>query len=111
MADNELAQVFQGVSGCELIVLADVAAGTSLSAHNPLKLGQEHLDEVCQLASRIFRSAPEQSEARLINPLGQNLFFRLTPKSEEALCMSCSIEADMAQIADKARSVLGQNSP
>jgi hypothetical protein len=78
--------------GCEIVVLADIAARTALSWDSALKWPQERIDEVAALAVKLLgpaqgvAAAEERSLAILARDTGCHVFVRAGPGASEVLC-------------------------
>ncbi|MGV6847876.1 MAG: hypothetical protein ACWA5A_05795 [Marinibacterium sp.] len=116
MKAGDLARLRSCVSGCELVVLADISTKTVLAWEGALKLPQEYLDSLCDLAGDIFAGqaddlsdqsseSPTQTPsgtspsevpdtAILAQPTGTRTFVRSPEDQGEVLCCVLAAEAD-----------------
>lgn len=82
---------------CELVALADVSTGTILVSDSAIKLGQEHLDRLCDDA-RVFlgpADAVDETFALKAGPTGIRAFVRVQERLPEVLCLVFAPDADI----------------
>ena len=106
MTKDDLEQFMRRISGCELVILADISTQTILCAHAIVKLGQERFDALCESAARIFDLQPAATTARMITPTGQTLFWRASSGTPEVVCALCSSDTDVGRFHSAAHALL-----
>lgn len=102
MTTTNLSRLRTCIDGCELVVLADISTKTVLAWDGVLRLPQEHLDAICDLADEIFlidagADASQPETAVLARQSGVRVFVRSPEDPAEVLCAVLSASADAAQ--------------
>ncbi|MGP6088939.1 hypothetical protein [Antarctobacter jejuensis] len=100
MTRDDLVRFRAGFASCELVLLADISAGTVLMSDSAIRLGQEHLDALCRTAARLFDPAATLPArlAVLSGPTGCRVFLRAAGDSAEALCCLFAPGADLSAV-------------
>ncbi len=100
MTRDDLARFRSGLASCELVLLADISAGTVLMCDSAIRVGQEHLDALCSTAVRLFDPAAELAArlAVISGPTGCRVFLRASDDSAEALCCLFAPGADLTDL-------------
>lgn len=107
MTDGDLRDFRAACGACDLVVLADVAAGTVLMSDSAIRLGQEQLDALCDMACRLFRETDIACDmALLADPLGSRVFLRAASDGSEVLCCRFGPLADLSEVEDAAARLL-----
>lgn len=84
---GDLARIRARFAGCELLVLADVEAGTVLGWDGAVKVPQEELDALCGMAEDLLMADPSgPAHALMVRPTGGHAFLRGPGEGREVLC-------------------------
>lgn len=105
MNAGDLARLRSRIAGCELVVLADISTKTVLAWDGALRLPQEHLDTLCDLAAEILAVDPAAAQvqpdtALLTRTTGSRTFVRSPEDPAEVLCCVLAIGAEPQQALD-----------
>lgn len=117
---ERLDELRAAVAECQLVAFIDLEARMVLSVSSQAKQPQEHLDALGESASRLLPMAPNaltkclsfQDDhalpdfAVLMSDTNTHIFVRSSGEGHEALCCSCSRNAPVDTIIDKARAAL-----
>ena len=101
--EGALAGLRSSISGCELVLLADVSTRTVLTWSGALKYPQEYLDTLCVQAADFFRTGQigRSGAAVLARLTGCTLFIAAPDDPAEVLCCVLAPFCDV-QKADQA---------
>lgn len=110
---KDLARLRQRLTGCELIVMTDISAGTVLAWDGALKFPQEHLDDICGQARGVFEigGGYVADWAALSRPTGLGLFLRLPQEPVEVLCAVLPLGVDVQAALRQLRAALDAGAP
>ncbi len=105
MTHDALAHFRAGFASCELAALVDLSTGTVLMTDSAIKLGQEHLDDLCRIARDLFADSAGRwpGSAILTGATGSRVFLRSTQDPTEVLCCLFGPRADLAPIDEAAQ--------
>ena len=105
MTQDALARFRAGFITCELAALVDISAGTVLMADSAIRLGQEHLDDLCAMAADLWagKGPDGPGSAILTGPTGNRVFLRSPLDEAEVLCCLFAPQADLGGIEDAAQ--------
>lgn len=97
MIQDALAEFKHRDAGCELVILADVSAGTILATVGQIRHGQEHLDGLCEAAQATLTAATGEIVSSVIeaSPVGYRLFVRSARDPDAALLALFSPASDL----------------
>ncbi|MCR9276136.1 MULTISPECIES: hypothetical protein [Mameliella] len=99
MTRDDLARFRAGFAHCELVMLADTAAGTVLTFDSAIHQGQERLDDLCATACALFRSdLPARGMAVQSGPRGSRLFLQMPRDPTEVIGAVLGPRADLPAI-------------
>jgi hypothetical protein len=105
MTHDALVRFRAGFATCELAALVDVSTGTVLMADSAVRLGQEHLDTLSQIASDLWSGGNGGWPGSVIHsgPTGSRLFLHSPYDEAEVLCCLFGPRADLTQVDAAAR--------
>lgn len=114
LAASELSGFRARFPGCELVMLADTAAGTVLAWDGAVKLPQEHLDSLCEAAETLLddmTGGPGNPESVVrVKQTGCEAFVRAPDGAGMVLCSVFEARADMDGLVEASRAVLARTS-
>ena len=108
MITDDLERLRTAIVGCELMMYADTSTNTILASDCAVRLGQEHLDALCEKARAVFAVAPEETILCLCKATGRRLFLRSAPGEAEVLCGVFDLTADLGAALTLAQDMLAQ---
>lgn len=105
MTPEDLAAFRAKIPGCELVALVDISARTVLAFDGVVRVGQENLDALCDLASKIIKtgSGLRPGIAHLVGPRGSQVFIKSPQHAEEVLCGVFAARADLYEVEAAAK--------
>lgn len=106
MTNEELAQFRTHYQGCELILFADLSTLTILGSDSAIRLGQEHLDALCDTAHAIFSRCTDVTRACICKPGGRRLFLRAHPGAVEVIAGVFDHQVDLGHASQAAHEML-----
>lgn len=112
MTRDDLAKLRSGFASCELVLLADISAGTVLISDSAIRVGQEHLDALCRTAVRMFdpSAALAARLAVISGPTGCRVFLRAPGSEAEALCFHFAPGAQISDLEAASQTLFRQES-
>ena len=106
MTNEDLAHLRTSSPGCELVLFVDLSTLTISGSDSAIRLGQEHLDALCDMAHAIFSICPDETRACISKPSGRRLFLRARPEAVEVIAGVFDHKADLAEAAQAAHCLL-----